>query len=477
MNASDSLKVDLYELTMAAGYFQNKVDLRATFELSCHTMPENRSFLVACGLEQVVEYILNLRFTDEDVAFLKDLPVFRYVKGGFFDYLKNFKFSGDVCAMPEGEIFFAREPVLQVEAPIIEAQILETYLLSLVNVESSVATKAARVVAAARADGIARGVIDFGSRRAHGPEAGVLAARAAYAAGCVGTSNVYAGKRFGIPVYGTMAHSWVEAFDGEQEAFERHHAVFPENTVLLVDTYDTVGCVRKIVSMPLKAHLKGIRLDSGDLKILSKKVRGVLNKAGLPHVKILASGNLNEYKIAGLVKAGAPIDSFGVGTDMVTSRDCPALDLTYKLVQVRDKDGPIKYKAKSSPRKETIPGKKQVFRHFADKGMFQKDVIGLATEKAPEGARALLHPVIRDGKLAAPLPSLETVRQRVTEGLGKLPSGFKDIYKSRTGKTEYTPAISKLMAEPCPSRHSSAQGGVGRDSDLAKPASELNPYE
>ena len=294
MNTSNSLKIDLYELTMAAGYFQNKVDVRATFELSCHTMPENRSFLVACGLEQVVEYILNLRFTDDDIAFLKDLPVFRNVKKEFFDYLKNFKFSGDVWAMPEGEIFFAREPVIQVEAPITEAQVLETYLLSVMNIESLVATKAARVVAAARCDGVARGVIDFGSRRAHGPEAGVLAARAAYAAGCIGTSNVYAGKRFGIPVYGTIAHSWVEAFDSQEESFEKYHAVFPENTMLLVDTYDTIGCVQKIVKMPLREQLKGVRLDSGDLKTLSKKVRAILDKASLAHVKILASGNLNE---------------------------------------------------------------------------------------------------------------------------------------------------------------------------------------
>lgn len=445
MTTSNSLKVDLYELTMAAGYFQNKVDVRATFELSCHTMPGNRSFLVACGLEQIVEYILHLRFGDEDIAFLKGLPVFGHVKNDFFDYLKNFRFSGDVWAMPEGEIFFAREPVLQVEAPIIEAQILETYLLSVMNIESVVATKAARVVSAARADGIARGVIDFGSRRAHGPEAGVLAARAAYAAGCVGTSNVYAGKQFGIPVFGTIAHSWVEAFDKEQEAFERYHAVFPENTILLVDTYDTVGCVRKIVTMPLKAHLKGIRLDSGDLGTLSKKVREVLDKAGLPHVKILASGNLNEYKIAELVKAGAPIDSFGVGTDMVTSRDCPALDLTYKLVQIQERDGTIKYKSKTSPQKKTIPGKKQVFRQYDGKGMFKKDVIGLATEKVPGGARALLRPVIRDGKLIEAMPSLKTVRETAAVQLAQLPSGFKDIDKKRTGKAGYTAAISRLM--------------------------------
>lgn len=446
-NSSASLKIDLYELTMAAGYFQNKVDVRATFELSCHTMPRNRSFLVACGLEQVVEYIMDLRFADEDITFLKSLPVFRYVKQDFFDYLKNFKFSGDVWAMPEGEIFFAREPVIQVEAPIIEAQILETYVLSLMNIESVVAAKAARVVAAARADGVARGVIDFGSRRAHGPEAGVLAARAAYVAGCIGTSNVYAGKQFAIPAYGTIAHSWVEAFDAEDQAFEKYHAVFPENTVLLVDTYDTVECVRKVVKMPLREKLKGVRLDSGDLKTLSKKVRVVLNKAGLPRVKILASGNLNEYKIAELVKAKAPIDLFGVGTDMVTSRDCPALDLTYKLVQVQEKNGTIKYKSKTSPQKKTIPGKKQVFRQYDKKGIFVKDTIGLALEDAPAGARALLRPVIRDGKLTEALPSLKTVRETAAAKLAQLPSGFKDIYKTRSVKAGYTKTIARLAAK------------------------------
>ena len=447
MNSDNSLKIDLYELTMAAGYFQNKVDVRATFELSCHTMPENRSFLVACGLEQIVEYILRLRFEDEDIAFLKGLPVFRHVKNDFFDYLKNFRFTGDVWAMPEGEIFFAREPVIQVEAPIIEAQILETYVLSLMNIESVVATKAARVVASACADGVARGVIDFGSRRAHGPEAGVLAARAAYVAGCAGTSNVYAGRSFGIPAYGTISHSFVEAFDKEQEAFKRYHAVFPDNTVLLIDTYDTINCVRNIVKIPLKEKLRGVRLDSGDLKMLSKKVRGILDNAGLPRVKILASGNLNEYKIADLVKAKAPIDSFGVGTDMVTSRDYPALDLTYKLVQIQEKNGTVKYKSKTSPRKRTVPGKKQVFRQYDGKGVFKKDVIGLATEKTPEGARALLRPVIRDGKLNGALPSLETVRETAAAGIARLPAGFKDIDQRQSAKVGYTKAISRLASK------------------------------
>ncbi len=444
MNFHNSLKVDLYELTMAAGYFHHNVGLTAAFELSCHTMPQNRSFLVACGLEQIVDYILNLRFREEDIHYLKGLPAFKTVKADFFDFLRRFRFSGDVWAMPEGEIFFAREPVLQVEAPIIEAQILETYLLSVMNIESLVAAKAARVVAAASADGMVRGVVDFGSRRAHGPEAGVLAARAAYLAGCAGTSNVYAGRQFDIPVYGTMAHSWVEAFDSEEESFEKYHAAFPEGVILLVDTYDTVRSVRNIVQMPLRKKLKGVRLDSGDLKMLSKKVRGILDGARLAHVKILASGNLNEYKIAELVKAGAPIDLFGVGTDMVTSRDYPALDLTYKLVQIQEKNGTIKYKAKSSPRKETIPGKKQVFRQYDGKGMFEKDVIGLATEKVPAGARPLLEPVIRAGKLTGRLPSLAEARQTAAVKLARLPPGFRDIDKRRTGKVEYTISISRL---------------------------------
>lgn len=441
---NNSLKVDLYELTMAAGYFQNNVDTTATFELSCHTMPENRSFLVACGLQQAVDYILNLRFEDEDIAFLKSLPMFRHVQKEFFDYLKSFQFSGDVWAMPEGEIFFAREPVIQVEAPLIEAQILETYLLSVTNIESLVATKAARVVHAASCDGIQRGVIDFGSRRAHGPEAGVLAARAAYVAGCLGTSNVYAGKHFGIPVYGTMAHSWVEAFDSEQEAFEKYFTAFPENSILLVDTYDTLACIDKIVGFAWKDKIKGVRLDSGNLAMLSKKTRKKLDDANLKHVKILASGNLNEYKIAELVKAKAPIDLFGVGTDMATSRDYPALDLTYKLVQIQEKNGTIKYKSKTSPQKKTLPGKKQVFRRYNAQGIIQEDRIGLSTEKAPAGTRPLLKPVIRRGDLVGMLPSLEDSRRAFADRLAGLPSRFLDLHKPVFLKPKYTKTMAQL---------------------------------
>lgn len=423
MNGSDSLKTDLYELTMAAGYFRNCPQLQATFELYCHTMPPNRSFLIACGLAQAVDYILHLRFTDEDIRHLKSLPVFQSVDPAFFRYLKNFRFSGNVWALPEGEICFANEPILQVKAPIIEAQILETYLLSTINVQTSVATKAVRIVQAAVKDGRERTVIDFGSRRAHGPEAGILAARAAYIAGCMGTSNVEAGRLFGIPVFGTMAHSWVEAFDSEEEAFACYQEAFPEGTILLIDTYDSITGLKKAVA--LKGPLKAVRIDSGDLAKLGRQARKILDGAGLKHVKIIASGNLNEYKIDRLVCAHAPIDIFGVGTDMSVSRDYPALDLTYKLVEVTDTKNRVKYKAKLSPGKHTFPGRKQIFRRFHRNGKLSNDVIGLSGEKIPPSGRPLIAAVIKNGQLVRPLANVQKIREGVRRRLEFLPSSLR----------------------------------------------------
>lgn len=441
--ADNGLKTDLYELTMAAGYFQNNVQGRAVFELSCHTMPENRCFLVACGLEQAVDYILNLRFSDEQIRFLKSLPVFQGVPQAFFEYLRDFRFTGDVRALPEGEVFFAGEPIVQVDAPILEAQILETYLLSIVNIESLAASKAARVVWAAGHDGKTRGVVDFGSRRAHGPEAAILAARASYIAGCLGTSNVYAGQQFDIPLYGTMAHSWIEAFDEEQEAFRRYREVFPQNTILLIDTYDSIRAVEKIIQAGEK--IQGVRLDSGDLAILSKNVRALLDQAGLKDVKIIASGNLNEYKILDLVKAQAPIDAFGVGTDMVTSRDSPALDLTYKLVQITEKSGEVKFKAKHSQGKKTVPGRKQIFRRYTADGRLEADTVGFFSESVPPAARPLLEPVIVNGKLERSLPKLEKVRAFALERRAALPPGCFSLNGKGPVRLEYSQALRKTM--------------------------------
>ncbi|MCK5579692.1 MAG: nicotinate phosphoribosyltransferase [Candidatus Omnitrophica bacterium] len=437
-----SLKTDLYELTMAAGYFQNNFEGKATFELYCHTLPRNRSFLVVCGLEQVLNYILSLKFTNDDVRFLKSLPAFQNVTPKFFRYLKNFKFSGNVWAMPEGEICFANEPMVQVEAPMIEAQILETYLLSLVNVETSVATKAARVVQAACCDGKDRAVVDFGSRRAHGPQAGVLAARASYVAGCAGTSNVYAGRQFGIPVFGTMAHSWVQAFEDEKESFARYCSTFPGHAILLIDTYRTLSGLKKAIS--LRKDIKGVRLDSGDLNVLSRKVRRILDQNNLHQVEIIASGNLNEYKIQDLVKAKAPIDIFGVGTEMVVSKDAPALDLTYKLVQVRNKRKDVRYTAKLSPGKHTVPGRKQVFREFDAKGVMVKDQIGLASESPSKKEKALLKMFLRNGKRCRKNEPISQARVRLQKRLTYLPQGFKSILQQRNYKVWYKPSILKL---------------------------------
>ena len=441
----NALKTDLYELTMAAGYFQNRVDARAVFELSCHTMPPNRSYLVACGLEQAVDYVLNLRFSDGDIEFLRTLPALKHIGKSFFRYLKKFKFSGDLWAMPEGEIFFARQPVIQIEAPIIEAQILETYLLSVINIESLVASKAARVVAAACCDDTERGVIDFGSRRAHGPQAGILAARAAYIGGCLGTSNVHAGRIFGIPLYGTIGHSWVEAFDSEEQSFAAYHKSFPDNTILLVDTYDTIKSVQKITRMKLREDIRGVRLDSGDLEALSKRVRKILDGAGLNRVRVVASGNLNEYKIRDLVRAKAPIDFFGVGTEMVTSRDYPALDLTYKLVQLGFRKSDIKFKAKHSPEKWTVPGRKQVFRKYSKRGLVERDTVGLFSEKPLTGTKALLKPIIRKGRLVRPMPPIGRIRVKTRQKIAQLPPALLSLTDGRSLKVKYSERISKLI--------------------------------
>lgn len=442
IDMNSPLKTDLYELTMAAAYFQNKIQARATFELFCYKEPESRSYFITCGLEQVVDFVLNLRFSEEDVDFLRRHSAFRYVGSAFFDYLRRFKFSGNLWAMPEGEIFFANEPIIQIEAPIIEAQILETYLLSIMHIQTLVATKASRIVQAACSDGRKRSVVDFGSRRAHGPEAGVLAARAAYISGCLGTSNVYAGKVFDIPLYGTMAHSWVETFDAEVESFNKYHEVFPENTILLIDTYNTIKAAKKIAT--LEKDIKGVRLDSGNLEVLSKKVRKILDKNGLQKVKIIASGNLNEYKILDLVKRKAPIDFFGVGTEMVTSKDLPSLDLIYKLVQIENENGKVEFKAKLSEGKKTIPGRKQVYRIYSKNGLFLKDIIGLFSDKVPKHSRPLLEPIIKNGELIKLLPNIETIRKNLQEKLSSLPRYCLNLRKGKYLKTQFSRGIRRL---------------------------------
>jgi nicotinate phosphoribosyltransferase len=403
---SIGLSTDLYELTMAAAYFEKGLNDRAVFELSIRHLPPPRTYLIAAGLEQALEYLSELRYTDRDIDYLKDLPAFAKVSREFFEYLKEMRFTGDVWAMPEGTAAFAMEPLLRVEAPIIEAQIIETFLLSVLNFETLIATKAARMVTAARG----RSIVDFGTRRAHGMEAGLLAARAAFIGGCAGTSNVEAGSALGIPVFGTVAHSFIMAFDDEAAAFRSFLDVFPENGTLLLDTYDTIAAA-EMLTREFGPMVQSVRLDSGDLLALSKQVRRILDQGGMRNTHIIASGDLNEYKIQSLINNGAPIDSFGVGTELTTSFDWPALGGIYKLVALYRNGVPMP-KAKLSPDKATYPGAKQVWRFTDERGGYSGDLITLADEDIPGTnrsggpARPLLEPIMARGVVIDPLPKL-----------------------------------------------------------------------
>ena len=435
------LLTDLYELTMAAGYVQNRFDALATFELFVRHLPNRRNYLVAAGLEQALDFLENVRFSSEDVAYLRALPSFRSVHSSFFDYLSRFQFTGDVWALPEGTIFFPGEPLLRVTAPIAEAQLVETGLLSILHFQTLIASKASRVTASAAG----RPVVEFGSRRAHGMEAGVLAARAAFIGGCEGTSNTYAGRRFCIPVYGTQAHSWIMAHEDEADAFRDFLNVFPDESTLLVDTYDVHAAIEKIIALERKPG--GVRLDSGDVLADSQWVRKRLDSAGLYDVKIFASGELDEERIEILLQSGARLDAFGVGTALSTSSDSPNIGVIYKLVEV-DLGDTVRNAAKFSQEKITYPGRKQVFR-FADKDRkFSGDVIGLDTESFP-GSEPLLVPVMRAGKRIAaadedPLAVMKRGQSRHLSDRAHLPEG---ILLLRTAEPPFPVRYSERLEE------------------------------
>jgi nicotinate phosphoribosyltransferase len=384
------LLTDLYELTMAAGYVQNRFEARATFELFVRHLPPRRNYLVAAGLEQALDFLENIHFSADEIAYLRGLPLFRHVRPEFFDYLAKFRFTGDAFALPEGTVFFPDEPLLRISAPIAEAQLVETSLLSIVHFQTLIASKAARVTTAAAS----RPVVEFGSRRAHGIEAGVLAARAAFIGGCSGTSNSFAGHCFGIPVYGTQAHSWIMAHADEAEAFRNFLDVFPEQATLLVDTYDVRAAVEKVIALGRKP--RGIRLDSGDVLADSRWARERLDGVGWNDVQIFVSGDLDEDRIESLLHSGGAMDAFGVGTALSTSADAPHVGVIYKLVEIEE-HGQVRSAAKFSEAKKTYPGRKQVFRFSSDNGKFSGDIIGLDDEQFP-GAVPLLVPVMRRGK-------------------------------------------------------------------------------
>jgi nicotinate phosphoribosyltransferase len=408
-----ALLTDLYQLTMLQAYIAEDMHGTAVFDLFARRLPRGRNYLVACGLQDALEYLLTLRFEAEALAYLDTLGLFTQP---FLDYLADFRFSGEVQAVPEGTVVFADEPVLEVIAPLPEAQIVETFVLNQVHFQTLVASKAARVVAAAGD----RKVVDFGLRRYHGIDAGLKAARAAWVAGVGATSNVLAGQRYGIPVSGTMAHSYILAHGSEREAFERFAGLYPQ-TVLLVDTYDTLQGVRKVVdlahSLGVDFQVQAIRLDSGDLLELSIAARQILDAAGLQRVGIFASGDLDEYRIGELLGNGAPIDGFGVGTHMGTSADAPFLNSAYKLVSY---DGESRMKLSSA--KATLPGRKQVYRQRME-GEMVRDVIALHEE--PLADEPLLVPVMRGGKPLRPPPPLSTLRETCRRSIATLPARLR----------------------------------------------------
>jgi len=413
-----ALLTDLSQLAMLQAYWQHAMEEVAVFELYVRRLPVHRGFMVAAGLEQAVEFIERARFSPEELEWIEACGRFA---PGFARWLSGLRFTGDVWALPEGTLFFPDEPILRVVAPIAQAQWLETRLLNLVHYQTAIASKAARSVLAAQA----RDVIDFGLRRAHGAEAGLLAARAAYLAGFAGTTNALAGLRFGIPVFGTMAHSFVQAHDEEAAAFARFAESFPDHGVMLLDTYDTLAAARCVAHMAPSLAARGIRikavlLDSGNLGELSRQVRAVLDGAGLCDVMILASGNLDEYQIHALTGAGAPIDGYGVGTSLVTSSDAPSLDAVYKL---QEYDGQARRKRSSG--KSTWPGRRQVWRHRDGNGCFVGDVVGLQGEA--QAGEPLLQPVMREGCRAVPLPGLAQVRQRCRDQLACLSPGLQSL--------------------------------------------------
>ena len=428
----NGLLTDLYQLTMAAGYFEaGKTREIATFELFFRKLPRYRNFVLAAGLAQVAGYLLNLRFTAEEIRYLRTLPQFARVSEGFFEALRDFRFSGDVFAMPEGTPIFAGEPFLTVRAPLMEAQIPETYLLATMGFQSLIATKAARIVEVAAG----RGVVDFGTRRAHSPEAGVLAGRAAYIGGCIGTSNTETGFRFGVPVFGTAAHSWIQAFPAEREAYAKLQQLLGPATVYLIDTFDTIDGARLAAS--LGRPLWGVRLDSGNIVELSHAVRKILDDAGLKDAKIMATSDLNEYKILEFAAAGAPIDAFGVGTDLATSTDSPNIGVVYKLVEL---DG--RHTAKFSEDKHTIPGAKQVFR-FPD-----HDIVACSWECHgcdSDDTTALLRPVILNGELVEPIPDAAAARAHAAECLRKLPTATRSLFDTEQQyRVEYSRELDAL---------------------------------
>jgi nicotinate phosphoribosyltransferase len=430
---NQALLTDLYQLTMAQAYFREQQLGTATFSLFIRTYPPNRGYFVSAGLQDALEYLESFRFDQPGLDYLASLSLF---SDDFLHYLADLQFSGEVLAIPEGRVFFADEPVLELTAPIIEAQIVETFIINQIHFQTLIATKAARCVHAARG----RSVVDFALRRTHGTDAGMKVARTSYLGGFTGTSNVKAAQYYGIPPVGTMAHSFVSSFEREIDAFRGYAASFPQNAILLIDTYDTLTGAKNAVQIAKELDagghkLLGVRIDSGDLASSAAGVRKILDDAGLHYVKIIASGGLDEFDLDRL--AAAPFDSYGVGTKMGVSGDAPWADIAYKLVEYENR--PV---LKLSSGKASWPGRKQIFRQRTASGQAEKDLIGLRDEDL--SGETLLEEVMRHGRTTSPQATLAQMRERLAADLGTVPEHVKTIREPRRYPVEFSPKLTAL---------------------------------
>lgn len=442
------LLTDLYQLTMLQAYWRHGMNETAVFEFYSRRLPRERNFLLAAGAEQVLAFLETMRFEPDEIEWLRQTERF---DPAFVDRLAELRFTGDVDGMPEGTVFFPGEPILRVTAPLAEAQLVESRIVNLLHYQTMIASKAARMVLM-QPDAL---LVDFGLRRAHGAEAGLLAARAAYIAGFAGTATVEAERAFGVPTYGTMAHSFIQAHDSEDQAFRDFAETWPDNVVLLIDTYDTEAAARKVVALApeLKragVRLRGVRLDSGDLIKLSKRVRQILDDGGLEDVSIFVSSSVEEYLMRRAREANAPIDGYGIGTHLTTSADAPYFDCAYKLMEYAGTP-----RRKRSAGKATWPGRKQVFRRFGEDGRLAGDV--LTVDGDAQDGTPLVVPLMRGGERTGPAEPLADIRERAARELARLPEELRDLEAGTEVPVEIAPALEALAREADERRE---RGGV-----------------
>ena len=438
MPSTSPLLTDLYELNMIQAYLDRGEDKAAVFEFFVRRLPSRRGFLLAAGLDDALDYLETLQFSKAEIDWLKGTGRFRQ---NLLDYLERFRFTGDVNAIPEGTVCFPNEPLLRITAPLPQAQLVETRLINILHFQTLIASKAARMVLVAPGKMLA----DFGLRTAHGAEAGLYSGRASYLAGFAGAANVLAGERYGVPIVGTMAHSFVQVHGDEMQAFENFARARPEGVILLIDTYDTEAGARKVVALApkLKADgiaIRGVRIDSGDLTAMARKVRAILDDGGLRDVIILVSGGIDEDVLAGMMKVGAPIDGFGIGVNLATSQDVPAFDCAYKLQEYTGTP-----KRKLSEGKATWPGRKQVWRAYDADGRMRGDILSLENDKQP--GEALIVPVMRAGKRIAPSPTLAQIRERAARDLARLPEPLRQLRPDASYPVKVADALTALATQ------------------------------